>query len=78
LLFTQLIQNGLTALIASSFNGHVEAVEVLVNAGAAVDMQSKVLLYLMFDQFFLFLRVVAVLPHAPSVRTHHLLVATGV
>ena len=39
------LQDGWTALMLSCQNGHERVVEMLLNGGATVDMQAKVLLY---------------------------------
>jgi len=44
--------------------------KVLLEAGATVNMQDKVLFYLDASSVVLSLRVDAILQHAPSVRTH--------
>ena len=40
--FTFIPQNGRTALWEASITGHLKVVEVLTNAGAAVDVQDEV------------------------------------
>ena len=41
-IYYNLIQNGRTALWQASIGGHDKVVEILTNAGAAVDVQNKV------------------------------------
>ena len=41
-MFTFIPQDGRTALWQASIAGHLEVVEVLTNAGAAVDIQDEV------------------------------------
>ena len=40
--FTFIPQSGHTALLDASIGGHLEVIEVLTNAGAAVDVQNEV------------------------------------
>ena len=73
--------NGWTALMFSCKHGHERVMKTLLNGGATVDMQAKVLLYSIAFLFSIvyFLRVVAIITHTPSEYTsHNILVVMGV
>jgi len=63
------LQDGLTALILASQEGHDVVVETLLKGGATVDMSDEVLLYWPYCSFY---------PYNIACRTHGILVVATV